>query len=65
VQPLFLLMIYICLEFTIWLIFPMLFKKIHDDTVPIFPSIFASMYACRTFSYTVYLYNDYCPQFHL
>ncbi len=39
-------MIYICLEFTIWLIFPMLSQKIHDDTVPIFPSMSLSNYLC-------------------
>ncbi len=56
VQTLYMLMISKCPEFTIWLIFPMLFLKFHEDTVPIYPwvIIFASMYVCLNFSYTVY-----------
>jgi hypothetical protein len=37
VQTLYMLMIYVCLEFKIWLIIPMLFLNLHNDTVPIFP----------------------------
>ncbi len=40
------LMISKCPEFAIWLIFPMLFLKFHDDTVPIYPSMSLSNYLC-------------------
>jgi hypothetical protein len=59
VQTLYMLMIYICLEFKIWLIIPMLFLNLITIQCPFFPKwpwviLLASMYVCRTFSYTVY-----------